>query len=47
MMHISQGMLLDDLDFQVMRLGPVLGMHYRSHSITERDAVLKRACDII
>lgn len=47
MMHISQGMLLDDLDFQVTRLGPVLGMHYRSHVITERDAVVKRVIDII
>lgn len=46
-MHISQGMLLDDLDFQVTRLGPVLGMHYRSHVITERDAVVKRVIDII
>lgn len=47
MMHISQGMLLDDLDFQITRLGPVLGMHYRAHSITERDAVVKRVCDIV
>ncbi|HMY81122.1 MAG TPA: sugar transferase [Candidatus Absconditabacterales bacterium] len=47
MMHISEGMLLDDLDFQITRLGPVLGLQYRSHRITERDAVIKRIIDII
>lgn len=47
MLHISEGMLLDDLNFQITRLGPVLGLQYHSHIITERDAIIKRICDII
>lgn len=47
MMHISEWMLLDDLDFQITRLWPVLWLQYRSHRITERDAVIKRIIDII
>jgi hypothetical protein len=47
MLHISEGMLLDDLDFEVTRLGPILGLQYRSHNITERDSVIKRIFDIV
>ena len=47
MLHISEWMLLDDLNFQITRLGPLLGLQYHSHVITERDAVTKRMTDII
>lgn len=47
MLHISEWMLLDDLDFQISRFGPILGLQYRSHNITERDAIVKRIIDII
>jgi exopolysaccharide biosynthesis polyprenyl glycosylphosphotransferase len=47
MVHVSEGMLLDDLNFQITRLGPLLGLQYHSHIITERDAVIKRICDIL
>jgi exopolysaccharide biosynthesis polyprenyl glycosylphosphotransferase len=47
MLHISQGMLLDDLEFHIARLGPVIGLQYRSHNMTDWDWVVKRICDII
>lgn len=47
MLHVSEWMLLDDLNFQITRLWPILGLHYRTHNITERDAVIKRVFDII
>ncbi len=47
MLHISEWMLLDDLDFQISRFWPILWLQYRSHNITERDAIVKRIVDII
>lgn len=47
MLHISEWMLLDDLDFQVSRFGPILGLQYRSHNISEWDGIIKRIIDII
>ncbi|MFA7284338.1 MAG: sugar transferase [Candidatus Absconditabacterales bacterium] len=46
-LHLAEGMLLDDLNYQITRLGPILGLQYRTNTITERDGVIKRICDII
>lgn len=44
--HISQWLLLDDLDFYSTRIWPVIWLEYRTNSIIERNLVFKRAFDM-
>lgn len=45
--HISQGLLLDDLDFYSTRIWPVIWLEYRTNTILEWNAVFKRVFDIV
>lgn len=45
--HISQWLLLDDLDFYSTRIWPVIWLEYRTNSIVEWNYVFKRGFDVL